>query len=403
MEDIESEAKELIKSGNVLNYGLNLIERFHAGDKHIGKIAILTCIQHGVKNIETGLYLNLVGGYGQGKSHILKKLGKILMSNWVYETSLSGKVLFYMNPEDDIYNTKIIYSDDIEWDPLLIALLKRVLSDYTDETTHTTLVNQKLEAKTIRSKFGFWITTVDSIPDSQLADRFININVDESKIHNNNVSMAIQNNEKGIKLNISDIRDVKIFRTAINLLCSKPYNITWNFDVKFKDVNNRMQGIFYSILKCITLLNQYNRVIKDDVIYATEEDFNITLDILNPIFSGNIMKLSKSEYDILKIIGNSHKDIKTIDIVKGSKLSHSTVIRRLNTLLEKVPSLSCEKLGQTYYYNINSNYIVYCNIYNNITITTNSDSNIIVDDNDDEYSWEMIPQAFEQPIPDEYM
>ena len=388
---IETEAQKLIDDGKLLEYGVELLNQKHSGDLVIKNLGLISSIQHLINNIKFALYLNIVGDSGLGKSHCLDETQTLLTPNWINKSSITPKTLYRATDKNEIYHSHIIYIDDINLlnKEDLIETIKKITSKYNESTTHQTIApNGDSIDYTIRGKYGFWFTSVESIPDFQLANRFININVEESYKHKNEVSNKIQDNERPKKVdNIDD--KIEIFRYAIGLLSQKTYEVDWNFNMDLRKLDNRTQGVFYTVLKCIAFFNQKKRIIKDDVIYATKEDFYTARSILSPLYKSNSSKLSDKEQLILNCIINCKQSsgINIKGIQKETKITQRNLYRYLPNLLEKIAYLNEEKYGQSNYYTIIGDYKKF-----------NINDDIIIDNDD---YW-IEPRMTNDDILDEY-
>ena len=92
--------------------------------------------------------------------------------------SMSSKALFY---DPNLKQGTITYTDDAQFSPDVVAMIKQATSDFQAETKHRTVnADRKFEEFIIPPRHTFWISSVDSIQDEQLATRFYFGQVDES-------------------------------------------------------------------------------------------------------------------------------------------------------------------------------------------------------------------------------
>ena len=99
--NVEKKANEILINDNVIDYIVKVANIIHKSDQNLFKIAILSTIQHAVSNYDYGLYINIVGSAGKGKSHGLNTLTKLLPDDWVlpfdlYYTAIIGNLLMFL-------------------------------------------------------------------------------------------------------------------------------------------------------------------------------------------------------------------------------------------------------------------------------------------------------------------
>ena len=92
--------------------------------------------------------------------------------------SMSSKALFY---DPNLKPGTITYTDDAQFSQDVVAMIKQATSDFQAETRHRTVnADRKSEEFCIPPRVTFWLSSVDSIQDEQLATRFYFGQVDES-------------------------------------------------------------------------------------------------------------------------------------------------------------------------------------------------------------------------------
>ena len=340
---INKEANRILLEEDILDYVVKVAHIQHRSDDDLFKIAILSLIQHSIKDYDYGLYLNIVGSAGKGKSHSLNVLSKIVPDDWVYKTSITPKSLYQASDAGMLDSVKIIFSDDINFINVdLIETLKKATSEFDSSIMHMTLVHNEPKYFTIKSGISYWFTSVASIPDSQLSSRFINISVDESQKTDDDVMKMMTKNALGIKRNYNRLESMQICKCIFDKICSNKIDIVAPFAeaIGYNDVNDRrLIQSFLSTFKCVVFLNRFKRQIINDQIIADIDDFNQAVSIFSKVYDTHKSKLSKPELKIRDIIIKAGK-ISTQDIQKSIKLSDSILSANLVSLLEKVPNLS---------------------------------------------------------------
>lgn len=138
---------------------------------------------------------------------------KLLPEHKYISGSMSSKSLYY---HPNLKSATIIYSDDANFTDDTIATLKQSTSNFQMAVKHRTVVNQEYAEYSIPERCSFWFSTIDGIPDEQLANRFLNADVDGSKEQDLRVYNYIKDKELDLNLLIDD--DVLICRCIFDIL-----------------------------------------------------------------------------------------------------------------------------------------------------------------------------------------
>jgi len=351
MSNIDKEARYYLKN-DPLGYITKVASIFHKSDNNIFKLATLSSLQHAIKNYDRGIYINVTGSPGKGKSDSLDVMSHLLPDSWAMKSSISAKSLFYMGSSGQLENVKIIYSDDINFSEDLVETLKKATSKFSEEINHTTLIKQNPITLTIPSRLTWWFTSVDSLPDDQLSSRFINVSVDESDYTDQNVARLMTQYAFESQIDINNFESVKICQRMFEILCAVPRGVIapYHRAIGYYDPQDRrLIGSFISILKTVTFMNQFNRErTKNGYIISEVEDFNQAINLFSYFYKTHKTKLSKPELEVFNIIENTLKmpfcDGVTIDMIqKKFKRSDSRISQILNILLKKIPNLTWEQ------------------------------------------------------------
>jgi hypothetical protein len=132
-----------------------------------------------VINAKLGAHQKPSGGSGKGKSDAFQNMILLLPAHKCIVGSMSSKALFY---DPNLKPETITYSDDAQFSPDVVYMMKQATSDFQAETKHRTVnANRKFETFSMPPRVTFWFSSVDSIQDEQLATRFYFGQVDESQ------------------------------------------------------------------------------------------------------------------------------------------------------------------------------------------------------------------------------
>ena len=176
-EIIREQAYKILKECDPLEFVLDTWNLRHVGDRNIGENCLCSVASTYIINTR-GLHVKPSGESGKGKSDAVEAVLILLPEHKYISGSMSSKSLYY---HPALKQGTIVYSDDAHFTEDTIATLKQSTSDFQAPSKHRTVVNQEYAEYDIPERCAYWFSTVDSIPDDQLANRFINGDVDGSE------------------------------------------------------------------------------------------------------------------------------------------------------------------------------------------------------------------------------
>ena len=221
------------------------------------------------------------------------------------EGSISSKALFY---DENLPKGTIVYTDDAYLTDDIIATLRSTTSDYQEETIHRTVNGErKIDVFRIPPRVTFWMSTVDSIQDEQLATRFFFGDTDGSETQDIKVN---KNQKKRVTTpySIENDPDVLTCRCIFDTIFQNEYSvfvpcadaITWN------DMEHRRNfDKFLDLLQAVTLFNFKQRKTAYGGIVSTLDDFDRAIGIYNGTSANNATNLNGKEMAIMKCIQGS--------------------------------------------------------------------------------------------------
>ena len=130
-EHIIDRANDILGSGDAFDFILSVWNRFHVGDTNIGEnlLSSIGCTQ--VINAKLGAHQKPSGGSGKEKSSAFQNMILQLPVHKCISGSMSSKALFY---DPDLKPGTIIYTDDAQFSPDVVAMIKQATSDFQEET-----------------------------------------------------------------------------------------------------------------------------------------------------------------------------------------------------------------------------------------------------------------------------
>jgi hypothetical protein len=308
-ENIRDSAYKILEEGDAFEFMLETWNLRHVWDKNFGENCLCAVASTYILNTR-GLYVKPSGESGKGKSDAIETVLKLLPEHKYISGSMSSKSLYY-NP--NLKSGTIIYSDDANFTDDTIGTLKQSTSNFQMAVQHLTVVNQAYAEYSIPERCSFWFSNIDGIPDEQLANRFLNADVDGSREQDIRVYNYIKAKELDLNLLIDD--DVLICRCIFDILDKERYTIIIPFinAIEWTNIENRRNfPKFLDILKSITLFKVMQRQKLNEYYLSDIEDFYRALNIYNGTAKNNATNLTDQEIKVLKFIEREPATIKNL-------------------------------------------------------------------------------------------
>jgi len=308
--EAEQMAREIMAHGDPLNYLVQQAQRNHIGDTDIIKHLIASI---GSTNSATsaGIQPELNGEKGRGKTDAVKAVFHLIPEKWKLVGSVTAKSLYYFS----LQTGTIIFSDDVEWCPDLIATVKRSMGNFQEPQTHFTLDTQRNPVpRTMPARLAWWLSSVESVADDQLKDRQYSLDIDECSDHMSEVSDYLREArskkvvrfcvdlEIAVARNIiDDIKEHEAFRVVID--CAE------FADWKVKE-DHRTQNKFWDLVEAFAILRYRQRVIDSEGwLHASVEDFNEAKTIFMRRKANHRTHLTNAQTKIVKSVIALQKEI----------------------------------------------------------------------------------------------
>jgi len=301
-EIIKDLALKILNEGDPLEFILDTWNLRHVGDRNIGENCLCAVASTYIVNTR-GLHVKPSGESGKGKSDAIETVLQLLPEHKYISGSMSSKSLFY---HPDLKPGTIIYYDDANFTDDTIATLKQSTSNFQKSCKHRTVVNQEYVEYEIPERCSFWFTTVDGIPDEQLANRFLNADVDGSEEQDKKVYEHIKDSELAPIQQIDD--DILICRCIFDILGKELYKIKIPYikAIEWTNIENRRNfPKFLDILRAVTFFNVKQRQNINGYYLSDIEDFNRALKIYKGTSKNNATNLTDLELKVLKYIAEN--------------------------------------------------------------------------------------------------
>lgn len=359
IDDPREEAEKVLED-NPLVYYLDAISEVHKGDEALKIWELISALS--AKCSERQIDSWAVGPSGKGKSHIKRAIVKFL-PHGAYEApnSMTPKAMLYKTQKEgsDFYKGKLLFLDEAEgYDSDDAVVLLRGLTDPDEDTfEHEIVKDQEHHILEIQKPVTVWFTSVESINDEQLKNRFILTNPDGSEELDNIVFEHQQINlhtgqELGrppaeaevVKEMIANIRSNTAGLTPI-----VPFKVDWK-----QKFNRRLYPYFVTLMEIIAKINYKNRVIKDNYIYVTKADFRTAAVIWSDLIDTTI---AQTDTEALKLImelpSDKREAMRTAELANRLDGFNTDKVRRKADSLrqtEELQLINAEKEGGMWEY-----------------------------------------------------
>lgn len=345
---------------NFLEYYLNAIGNVHKGDEALKIWELISALS--AKCSERQIDSWAVGPSGKGKSHIKRAIVKFLPhGSYEAPNSMTPKAMLYKTQKEgnDYYEGKLLFLDEAEgYDSDDAVVLLRGLTDPDEDTfEHEIVKDQEHAILEIKKPVTVWFTSVESIKDEQLKNRFILTNPDGSEELDNIVFEHQQINlhtgqELGktppeaavVKEMIADIRSQTSGLTPI-----VPFKVDWK-----QKFNRRLYPYFVTLMEIIAKINYKNRVIRENYIYVTKADFKTAAVIWSELIDTTIAQTDTEALKlIMKLPVDKREAMRTSEIAKNLDGFNTDKVRRKADALretEELQLINAEKEGGMWEY-----------------------------------------------------
>lgn len=329
---------------NPLGYIRNTFSKIHSGDQEsIDSISLAIACQSVINS--QGIQPNFGGERGSGKTSSVRAALHLVNRSHILEGSVSDKALFHFLNKPEM----IVFSDDVELSPDIVATIKRAMSNYQSRTTHRTLdKNRERSEVTIEPRQLFLFTSVSDKGDDQLRDRQFVVSYLKNDKSNKRFLEFIQTRAVTGQEELPVLPEVLVCREMFDEIKSKTFRVAIPFakEITFNDPDQRRNVIMvFDFIKAFAVL----RFMQREQSHTDDDTENVItlkaepLDAVEAIKAYNAMgpqvqalKLSKDELGLWGfIVKEGGGEITFPDLVEryaigaGSKSATETKIRRL--------------------------------------------------------------------------
>lgn len=302
--DVDKRAKNIMQRGDVLKFFVRQAQRNHIGDTDVIKHLIASiCSTNSLTS--AGIQPELNGEKGHGKTDAVKAVVHLIPDKWKLSATITATALYY---HLGLPTGAIIFSDDVEWSPALIATVKRSMGDFQNpqEKMNVDIQRHSLP-QMMPARLVWWLSSVESVADDQLKDRQYSLDIDEGSDHMSEVSNYLrQSRSKKVvrfckdwrnavaRQIIDNIKDHEAFKVVIDCAEKADWKVT---------NDHRTQNKFWDLVEAFAILRYKQRYMDaDGWLHATVEDFNEAKNIFMKRKANHKTHLTNAQAEIVKAV-----------------------------------------------------------------------------------------------------
>ena len=352
IENIQERAEDILENGNPIGFILDTHQSMHIGDINLAKTLLISIGVQSTKNSE-GIQPKVSGDSGKGKTHCCKAMAHLIPKEWIEETTLSNKVIFYMK----IKPSTIIFSDDVNLSEDLEGAIKRATTNFQTDTIYKTLdTARKPRELKIPPRICWWLTSVDDDQGLQLLNRQFGGSVDESKEQDKKVAEYELEKALSGTIGYPENDDVKVCREIIRNIKKQLYivKIPYSEKIEWKDDRNRRNlSIFLDLIRGFAVLNYMQRETDEEgALIADIKDFYSAKELYESRSRKQGLKITDAENRLLEILSKK-KEATRNELALEMGVSVGRISQLMNGrrgkdsgLLYKISGLSIEKRNE---------------------------------------------------------
>lgn len=242
--------------------------------------------RHRVYDIEAGRetpHFLCANGVVVHNSHINRNTLKFIPEEYyAKKNSISPKSMLYKADKQgtDFLNNQIIFFDEVDdIDEDTVVLLRSMTDQDEDVIEHEMVRDQNFEKLVLETgSVTVWFTSVETINDEQLKNRFIITNPDGSADLDNQVfNHQLKRLHKGKELDFVP-KEAPVVKEMVKDVMqeTQDYKVIIPFRTVWKQkFNRRLYPYFVTSIRMITKLHYRNRETRDGYMFATKGDFKL--------------------------------------------------------------------------------------------------------------------------------
>ena len=339
-EDIKEKAQAIAERGDPFKFLIWQAQRNHLGDIDYQKVLIAS-IASAASQTSNGIQPGGNGDKGSGKSDACAATYHLVPMDRRLDGSLSPMSLFYLQEMDRLRSGMILFSDDVEYEPI-IPIYKRSTARFQQGITHFSVTGGKtreaIELK-IPPRMVWWLTAVESVANEQAFDRQYPISTDSSPTHKQRVSREIADRRARKELRLAEDEGIEVARQIIaDIFDNGPFKVLVPQSAKsewLKVADFRGQEQFWDLVDALVILRwrQHQRE-ADGWLVAEDKDLIEAKGILTGHKVAHFADLTEAEAKLVGVM-SSGRSMTQKELTEALGIAQCTLSIRLATIMAK--------------------------------------------------------------------
>jgi len=347
-------ALEILRTGDVLAFLLDVFNRTHVGDRIVAECLALSVASQSIENTN-GLHVAISGNSGKGKTHACTTMLQQVPEENRLAGTVSDKALYY---NDSLQPGTVFLFDDVSLSNDLQEVLKAATANFRVSIQHQTVTtDRKLQVCRIPERCVWWLAKVEDAGDDQVANRMLTVWIDDSLEQDARVLEHMKDREAREGDDDTEDADLPVCRAIWRILKEERLHVSIPYAKRVHfatTANRRNPGILFDLIKASALLHRLQREEYDGGIRANRDDFAAAARIyeaINGKVGGQETKTTKNEAAALETVATMGWEQFTIRMLQEALgLSYHQTYRILHGytnrgmtysgLLEKCPAVS---------------------------------------------------------------
>jgi len=359
-EAIKEKALAIAERGDPLKYLVWQAQRNHLGDIDYQKVLIASIASTASKK-SNGIQPGGNGDKGSGKSDACESVYHLVPVDRRLDGSLSPMSLFYLQQSGRIQAGMVLYSDDVEYEPI-IPIYKRSTAGFQKSTTHFSVTsgkNREAIELTIPPRIVWWLTSVESVANEQAFDRQYPISTDSSPAHKKRVADEIAARRARKELKLEEDEGIAVARAILaDMFDNGPFKVVIPQAKEAKWLRTadfRGQEQFWDMVDALAILRwRQRKKDPDGWLIADDRDLIEAKEIHSGHKAAHFADLTEAEVKVVGVMSDGIPKTQG-QLTEALNVAQSTLSERLRSIMAKSPLITEEYEHGKKTYTINHN------------------------------------------------
>jgi hypothetical protein len=339
-EDIKEKALAIAERGDPLKFLIWQSQRNHIGDIDYQKVLIAS-IASAASQTSNGIQPGGNGDKGSGKSDACAATYHLVPMDRRLDGSLSPMSLFYLQETGRLKPGMILFSDDVEYEPI-IPIYKRATARFQHGITHFTVSGGKTREAIelfIPPRMVWWLTSVESVANEQAFDRQYPISTDSTPAHKQRVANEIAARRARKELKLDDDEGIQVARAIIaDIFDNGPFKVLIPQADKakwLKVADFRGQEQFWDLVDALAIIRwRQHRRDGDGWLIADDRDLVEAKAILTSHKVAHFADLTEAEEKVVGVMSSGYSMTQK-ELTEALGVAQSTLSARLTSIMAK--------------------------------------------------------------------